>query len=519
MVLRIFVSYRRSDSQAISDRIHEHLIEVFGTGNVFLDVLGIKYGLDFRKVLQQRVSESDVLLIIIGSQWADVQAIDEDTGQPTGHTRLSDPNDFVRIEVETGLARDDVLVIPVLVEDAKMPQRRQLPESLHSLTYLQAILVRNNPYFDDDVARLISRLKDYEQEARQGGSRVSLSAPTRWIAIVSALLILVSLTIFIVTQFATPQPIETPMPNSSITESPVTSTASPSNTLVPTSTLLPTLTPTREPLPTATDVAAVIVKSNADWKTNITRTFNGIEMVLVPIGCFMMGSNETRNNASPVNEQCISRPFWIQKAEVTNAGYKQCVNAGWCYPPTNQIDYDNPAYSAYPVVFVSWVQASVYAQWLGSDYKLPSELEWEYAARGPDNLVFAWGNVFDASRLNFCDSICSNSWHDPNHNDGFAKSSPVGTFPAGVSWVGALDMNGNVWEWTRSLVGDYPYQANDARENTFDQINPRILRGGSWSDYPGNVHSSYRLNYPPSTGDNFLLGFRVMRIYHADDLN
>ncbi len=168
--MKLFISYRRTDSQSNTDRIHEHLTEVFGAENVFQDVLDIDYGDDFREVLREQVSACDVLLVIIGPVWA---TIADQTG--VSQPRLFNPDDFVRFEVETGLSDEEVLVIPVLVNEATMPEEAQLPLSLHPLRYRNAVTVRSNPYFTDDMARLIRQLQEY---AREKG--IAVWRPRRW---------------------------------------------------------------------------------------------------------------------------------------------------------------------------------------------------------------------------------------------------------------------------------------------------------------------------------------------------
>jgi hypothetical protein len=168
----IFISYRRADSQAIADRMYEHLSRVFGDRNIFKDVDDIPLGADFRKTLQERVLACDVLLVVIGREWAAARYDD-------GRRRIDDPNDFVRIEVEAGLQRDDVLVIPVMVNNAPMPAPDSLPDSLRDLAYRNAIQVRNDPDFRNDIARLSARLQDYlksRRPARRAARRVPVAA-------------------------------------------------------------------------------------------------------------------------------------------------------------------------------------------------------------------------------------------------------------------------------------------------------------------------------------------------------
>ena len=160
--MKIFISYRRADSQSNTDRIQEHLAGAFGAENVFQDVLDIEYGHDFRAVLREQVTACDVLLVIIGPNWATLA--DQDDQGRAGQPRLFNPDDFVRFEVETGLSGENVLVIPVLVNGATLPEEAQLPATLQPLRYRNAIEVRNNPYFDDDIARLIRQLQEYARE-------------------------------------------------------------------------------------------------------------------------------------------------------------------------------------------------------------------------------------------------------------------------------------------------------------------------------------------------------------------
>jgi|GEM_PF-4959516 len=164
---RVFISYRRSDSSAVSGRIYDRLVNSLGERSVFKDVDDIPPGADFRKVLENEVGRADVLLVIIGRQWATV-------ADEHGQKRLDDPNDFVRIEIETSLRREDMLTIPVLVDNAPMPDADQLPDSLQELRYRNAVPVRNDPDFNRDITRLINHLKNVSNShkvRRAGPSR------------------------------------------------------------------------------------------------------------------------------------------------------------------------------------------------------------------------------------------------------------------------------------------------------------------------------------------------------------
>jgi formylglycine-generating enzyme required for sulfatase activity len=187
--------------------------------------------------------------------------------------------------------------------------------------------------------------------------------------------------------------------------------------------------------------------------------------------------------------------FWIDRTEVTNRQYRRCVEAKACTPPvdsgsyTRKSYYGNNVYDNYPVIWINQQQAADYCQWAGA--RLPTEAEWEYAARGPEGRIFPWGNTFDGKRLNYCDASCAAGPNDKTVNDGYADTAPVGSFPTGVSWCGALDLGGNVREWVADWYERYPPRP---------EVNPtgpisgtsRIPRGGCWLDTPIDVRSTNR---------------------------
>ncbi len=144
---RIFISYRRADSKYVTDRISDRLVGTFGEQAVFRDIESIPIGVDFKTVLETEIRDCTVMLVVIGPQWATV----EDQG---GNKRLFEPSDYTRLEVETGLKHSEILVVPVLVLNARMPAAGELPESLTELTYRNAIIIRNDPDFDHDFERL-----------------------------------------------------------------------------------------------------------------------------------------------------------------------------------------------------------------------------------------------------------------------------------------------------------------------------------------------------------------------------
>lgn len=146
----IFISYRRQDSEDITGRIRERLAGAFGGSSVFKDTQSIPQGSEFPVILAERINDASAALIIIGPSWLSIAE--------KGRQRLFEPKDYVRAEVEAALSNPSLLVLPVLVRNAKMPQRDELPKSIASLADRNAIVVRSDPDFDHDIAELIDSL-------------------------------------------------------------------------------------------------------------------------------------------------------------------------------------------------------------------------------------------------------------------------------------------------------------------------------------------------------------------------
>ena len=238
------------------------------------------------------------------------------------------------------------------------------------------------------------------------------------------------------------------------------------------------------------------VTRNGQWTPQLT-TFDGVDMMFVPVGCYVMGSDYGDADERPIYPQCIQQPFWMDRFEVTNEQFDRF--GGQAELPSTWNDANRPR------VNIRWFEARDFCNVRGG--RLPTEVEWEYAARGPDSLNYPWGNAF----------VLDNGVFREN---GDGQTAEVGSRPLGVSWIGAMDMTGNVWEWTSTIYDEdrfrYPYTSDDGRENPDDTTSMRVMRGASW--YEGTEYYSRAANrgrLGPSIQD-FNIGFRCVRDYSPE---
>ncbi len=240
-----------------------------------------------------------------------------------------------------------------------------------------------------------------------------------------------------------------------------------------------------------------------------------LEEILIPAGSFQMGCDSSNsaeygcNSSFQANElpthTVTLDAYTIDKYEVTNARYKTCVNAGGCTAPQNVNSYarspyyGTSTYANYPVINVDWHQASAFCAWTGK--RLPTEAEWEKAARGTDGRKYPWGNQ---------EPDCSRANHSPSPAC-VGDTSQVGAYPNGASPYGVMDMAGNVFEWVNDWYGwnFYSVSPSDNPQGPATGTQ-RVLRGGSWGNNNLYVRSAYRSsNYPGSWFRDE--GFRCVR--------
>ena len=279
--------------------------------------------------------------------------------------------------------------------------------------------------------------------------------------------------------------------------------------------------PLLRPVVLALLCAALLAGCGATPVVTRTSTVDGKLMVRVTSGPFLMGTSaaqesdlikklglppNTLTNEMPQSTLALSE-FYIDQTPITNADYKKFIDSDparevpfLSLPQAQPANWDRQARAfpspraQYPVVLVSWKDATAYCRWAGK--RLPTEAEWEKAARGDDGRYWPWGNEWEATRANGAES-------------GLQDATPVGKFPTGASPYGALDMAGNVWQWTSTLDGAYPYQPTDGREDQ-SAAGMRVTRGGAFLFGAAFTRTPVRSRFNPD-GVSLSIGFRCVQ--------
>ncbi len=487
----VFISYRQTEpDKAFAHRLADALTAAGHT--VWIDVQGIGAGTPWNLEIQQALDACYAYVVVLTPELIELT--------------------WVRNELLYALQHKRGRVYPVMLRTVELP-----PE----LIAIQYIDFRR--HFDQPLAALLDALP-----APPGDGSQALPAPRRkrrlpsiaalWLPLtIGALALTVVLAILYGGRKpgdATPAATATTRP----TAGAATSTRVP--VIVPAG---PTDTPGPTPIPLDPSEP---VYSNAGWPDPVVRSFDGVDMVLVPVGCFLMGSTLAERQAAydacvAVREEghcqvswfqnegsqhtvCIKQAFWLDQTEVTNT----LAGSTGEFPG-----------STHPRDSLTWAEAKDTCEQRGT--RLPTEAEWEYAARGPDSLYYPWGVTFVGSLLNYCDASCTFDWRDPTMNDGYRFSAPVGSYPGGASWVGALDMLGNVGEWTATIYDEvyyhYPYNPDDGRNDPNANASARVVRGGSWYDAPYFSRAADRGGFPIESQDD-TTGVRCARDYSPADL-
>ena len=459
----VFISYRREITAGEARALFNELLGKLGKNSVFMDVDSIALGRDFRGALQKTLESCDLMLVLIGKDWADVK--DEE-----GRIRLQNPGDFVRLEIEAALKRD-IVVTPILVQGAHMPAPEQLPADIRDLVYRNGFELSHNRW-ESDFAEMIRRLNlDIAKEGRRVEESASSGAAPN----------------------APISPAAGPAPARRFLRRPIGVTrrqalgvaalaAAGTGAIIAAPSIRRLLS--KPPLRTiAFDVATVdskgvrnpLEKYKAAVFTERLGSAGGLDMVSIPGGSFTMGSPvdepERQGNEGPQHHVTLA-PFFISASPVTQAQWSAAVLA---HPDQIRRNLD-PNSSFFkgidlPVESITWNQAEEFCLRLtaitGRSYRLPSEAEWEYACRAGTMGPFHFGPTIIAELANYCGtggavcgesdgkSVASDVYNDAKYRSGAygegptgvfrGKTTPPGTFPP--NRFGLYDMHGNVWEY------------------------------------------------------------------------
>lgn len=280
---------------------------------------------------------------------------------------------------------------------------------------------------------------------------------------------------------------KTPTPTFTPTHTPTsTATNTATNTATATATNTATNTATATASATATLTPIAVALLNTAWEPQIFYV-SDVEMMLVPPGCFQMGSIDGERDERPPHEICFDRPFLIDRYEVSNGQFLRFE--GRAGRPSTFVDDLRPRER------VNWFEARDFCAKRGA--RLPTEAEWEYAARGVDSMRYPWGNNLEQTRYYFL------PFSD-------ASTANVDSFEQTDSWIGARQMSGNVWEWTSTIYMPYPYDPSQA-EGIGTSTSKRVVRGGSWFSIGDPLVRSSARGYEAPDFNSPVGGFRCAR--------
>jgi formylglycine-generating enzyme required for sulfatase activity len=532
----VFISYRRENTAGEARALFNDLVARLGENSVFMDVDSIALGRDFRSVLQETTASCDLMLVLIGRNWADAK----DEG---GRIRLKNPTDYVRLEIEAALKRD-IAVTPVFVQGAHMPAPEDLPAEIRDLAYRNGFELSHNRW-ESDVGEMVRR---FDLNGPVGGHQI------RPIALEQSGLGPSGSRDFS-TAPAIPQAKSqrellgrrvrlTRRQTLGVAALAVVGTgaaiAAPSIRRLLSRPALRTI---------GFEVASVDEKgmrnppgkSLAAVFTEALGLGAGLDLVSIPAGGFTMGAPadepERQPDEGPGHHVTLA-PFFIGAWPVTQAQWAAVISA---HPDRFDRELD-PSPSFFkgidlPVESISWNQADEFCLRLaaitGRAYRLPSEAEWEYACRAGTTTPFNVGPTITPELANYCGtggavcgdsggkSIASDVYNDAKYSSGAYGQGPVGVFRGTTTRPGTFppnrfglyDMHGNVWEycldkWADSYA-DTPLDGTAYLSGPSDST--RVLRGGSWSHNPAICRSAYRDSLDPSLlGWQGRIGLRVV---------
>ncbi|MEA5450446.1 SUMF1/EgtB/PvdO family nonheme iron enzyme [Leptolyngbya sp. CCNP1308] len=477
---KIFISYRRSDSEDIAGRIYDRLAAHFGKDSIFFDVDAIPFGEDLRDYINASLDQCQVVLAVIGKTWLTVT--DE-----KGDRRLDNPADWVRLELEEALKRKgQVIVIPLLVSRATLPTPDKMPSALVDLAYRNAAQARPDPDFHGDVSRLIRQLERYFDRLNATLTPVSIPAvePN--------------------TTARKPPSVPKTYRQEAVGRAPLT-IPEPANLAFEFEVV--TITGIERGLlglgqPRVTTSRRL---AKAEYFVETLAKGVSLEMVKIPAGQFLMGSpaNEKGRSDNESPQHSVTVPeFWLSKYPITQAQYQAVMGE-------NPSQFSQSGANR-PVEMVSWYDAVAFCQALSQQtwrtYRLPSEAEWEYACRAGTTTPFYYGLTITTDLANYNGYFTYGS--GPKGVDR-KTTTKVGLFVPNA--FSLYDTHGNVSEWCADHShNNYNGAPTDGSAWLSDDDSARrVLRGGSWCYRPEDCRSALRIYGEPGDVDHHS-GFRAV---------
>jgi len=494
--LRVFLCHASQDKPAVRELYNA--LNGEGWIDPWLDKAKLLPGQDWELVIEQAVDDSDVVIVCLSGRSVSKEGFVQREIRYAYDLALEKPEGMI-------------FLIPLRLDDCPMPRKLRLfhwvdyfgeeKENSYSnllealkLRYEQKLgseeeLPQEEPKKDTPEKRFTQK-KPYTKILDPAllnppkTSSVKTKSNYRWYGLAGIFLLLFILGgLGLNSLFNKPSDV-TAAPSSQIfteTSEPPSQTAA---------LVTPTLLATQTPSPTATTVLGIGSTSRS--------LKDGMLLVYVPAGEFTMGSNDGEDDEKPEHQVYLDA-FWIDQTEVTNTMYAKCVEVNQCNLPSSKRSvkhssyFGNPEFGEYPVIYVSWADALAYCLWAGRT--LPTEAQWEKAARGTDGRTYPWGNILPKDTL-------------LNYNNIFGDTTRVGLFPDGGSIYGALDMAGNVWEWVGDWYDETYYRISPASNPEGpDSGQFRVLRGGSYYYGDYGIRSSARNPVSPVDA-NSNIGFR-----------
>lgn len=540
-MVKIFISYRRADSKKDAGRIYDRLVEAFGKHNVFKDVDNIELGDDFRGALREAVAKCDILLAIIGKQWLNI------TDEKTGKRRLDNPDDFVRIEIESALQRDKCLVIPLLVDGAFMPNGDELPLNLRELAFKNATTVRDDPDFHKDVDKLIDSIqRRYSTPPPPPPQRDVYTLIGEFYRVFGAqnwdeariLLAEIRATgkiprTFIADAFERDIwdaiQIQDRDNDYRVLQHMV-------GTVPQTTRIWEGLLAFWEAYPNYDPDNLARFKPAPPKPTRKT----ALDLLPKPFAWMPISAGKVTilKGGYLDKDTTFDVPaFDMAKYPCTNAQFKLFMDAGgydekrwWTDDGWNaklkgwnmKYDYWNDEQNTFyetkepwslprywrspqfneddkPVVGISWYEAVAFCSWLsnlaGENIRLPTEQEWQFTASGREEFVYPWGNEWSSKR---CNNAVNDAGSSINQTTYVYQYETIGNSPFDV-----VDMAGNIWEW---CVTEYNTGSND-----LERHNKCVLKGCGWNVQNAQHFSNQDRYWGISHSSTYNRGFRIAR--------